>query len=66
MKITEKTTIVEALKISKKVAQVLGSYNLDCAGCRGAENDTVEMVAVNNGLDLKKFLSELNAAHEQK
>ncbi len=62
MEIREKTTVEDAMKKSREVAKVLKRYNLDCAGCRGAKEDTIEKVAVNNGLDLREFLRELNAA----
>ena len=58
--ITEKTTVVEAMHKSKSVQKVFKKYKLDCASCRGASQDTIAQVAVNNGLDLKEFLDELN------
>ena len=62
MEIKDKTTVEEAIKKSREAARVLKKYNLDCAGCKGAKEDTIEKVAVNNGLDLKELLKELNAA----
>ena len=60
MKIEKTTKIIDALKLSKGVKEILQKYNLDCAGCKGAVEDTIEKVAFNNGLDLKMFLNELN------
>lgn len=62
MKIKADTVVVDAIKMSKEVTKVLKKYKLDCAGCRGAVEDTIEKVAVNNGLDLKVFLEDLNNA----
>jgi len=62
MKIKADTLVADAIKISKNVGKVLKRYNLDCAGCRGAVEDTIDKVAVNNGLDLQQFLKDLNEA----
>jgi hybrid cluster-associated redox disulfide protein len=61
MKITESTTVQDALKKSKDVIDVFRKYNLDCPGCRGSGQDTIGIVAENNGIDLAVFLRELNA-----
>jgi len=66
MKITEKTTVPEVLKMSKNASQVFKKYNLDCLGCKGSQDETLDKVAVNNGLDLKAFMEELSAAIEEK
>jgi len=60
--IDKDSKIKDILKISGKIAKVFSAYDLDCPGCRGNEHDTVERVATNNGLDLKRFLSDLNGA----
>lgn len=62
MQITRMTTVVEALKISDSVKEILKKYDLECAACKGAGQDSVERVAVNNGLDPDAFVKELNAA----
>ncbi len=62
MKITEKTHVSETLKMSREIVKVYKKYGLDCPGCKGAEEDTVEMAAVNYGLDLGQFLKDLNKA----
>jgi hybrid cluster-associated redox disulfide protein len=62
MAITEKTTVVEALQMSQSVLKIFKKYRLGCAGCRGAAQDTMAQVAVNNGLDVSKFIDELNGA----
>ncbi len=64
MKITENMSILEAIRISKYAVKVLEKYGLDCAGCRGAGEDTVARVAENNGLDVREFVAELNKTQE--
>lgn len=66
MKIKADTLVVDAIKISKNVNKVFNKYNLDCAGCRGAVEDTIDKVAVNNGLELKQLLADLNEAVKPK
>ncbi|MCU0844580.1 MAG: disulfide oxidoreductase [Spirochaetes bacterium] len=66
MEIKEKTTVEEAIKKSPAVAAVFKKHRLDCASCRGAKEDTIEKVALNNGLDLKALLKELNKAFKDK
>lgn len=61
MKITESTTVQDALKRSKDVIDVFRKYGLDCPGCRGSVNDTIGIVAENNGIELAAILRELNA-----
>ncbi len=48
--------------MSKEIVKVYKKYGLDCPGCRGAGEDTVEMAAVNYGLNLEQFLNDLNNA----
>ena len=62
MKIAGNTNVAEAFKMSKEINKVFKSYNLHCPGCKGASEDTIEKVAVNNGLDLQVFLDDLNKA----
>ncbi|HOK00861.1 MAG TPA: disulfide oxidoreductase [Spirochaetota bacterium] len=62
MEIKKDTYVVEALKLSKEVAEVFRKYKLDCLKCKGMSEDTIEKVAFNNGLDLKVFLEDLNKA----
>ena len=62
MKIAGNTNVIEAFKMSKEINKVFNRYNLDCPGCKGAGEDTIEKVAINNGLDLQIFLDDLNKA----
>ena len=62
MAIKETTTINEAIKMSKGVLEVLKKHNLYCASCKAQQQDSIQHVASNNGLDVKVFLNELNKA----
>jgi hypothetical protein len=57
----ERTTkLTELFKKNKKTAEIFRELGLSCEFCKGISEDTVEKVAINNGLELKKFLSRLN------
>jgi hybrid cluster-associated redox disulfide protein len=62
MKITEDMKLKDVIARHVQVAKVFKKYNLDCIGCKGADEDTVRMVAVNYGLDVNQFVKELNDA----
>jgi hybrid cluster-associated redox disulfide protein len=62
MKISAKTHIAETFKMSKDILKVYEKYGLECPGCKGAGEDTVEIAALNYGLDLNQFLNDLNKA----
>jgi len=62
MEIKANTNVAEALKMSKKVADVFRSYKLDCITCKGVVEETIEKAAFHNGLTLDVFLKELNDA----
>jgi len=64
MKIKSDTNAAEALKMSKKIADVFREYNLECASCKGMVNETIEKIAFNKGLTLDHFLNDLNNAVE--
>ncbi len=66
MKIEKKSKVIDTLKDSKNVLKVFKKYGLNCPECRGAGQDSIEMVAGNYGLDLNEFLKELNKAAENK
>ena len=61
MEITKKTTITEAIK-QPGVGDVFKKYNLICASCRGAAQDTIDKAALNNAIEIESFLKELNEA----
>ena len=62
MKINADTNAADALKISKKVADIFKKHNLDCPGCKGIKEETIAKIAFNQGLELEKFINELNSA----
>jgi len=62
MEIKPNTNVAEALKMSKKVADVFRKYNLDCLTCKGVVQESIEKAAFQNGLILDDFLKELNDA----
>lgn len=62
MKITEDMKLKDVIAHHVQVAKVFKKYNLDCIGCKGADEDTVRIVAMNNGLDVNQFVKELNDA----
>ena len=62
MEIKAGTNVSEALKMSRKVADVFRKYELDCLTCKGVVQETVDKIAFNNGLILADFLKELNDA----
>jgi hypothetical protein len=64
MKITKNTRALDAIRMSKKIIKVFEDFGLYCPTCKGVGEETIEKIAVNNGLELKKLLKELNSALE--
>ena len=62
MKITKGTKALDAMRMSRKVVKVFEDYRLYCPSCKGIREETIEKIAVTNGLDIKEFLNDLNAA----
>ncbi|MCX8124508.1 MAG: DUF1858 domain-containing protein [Spirochaetes bacterium] len=62
MKITEDMKLKDVITHHVQVAKVFKKYNLNCIGCKGADEDTIRMVAINYGLDVHQFVKELNDA----
>ncbi|MGL4368798.1 MAG: hypothetical protein ACRCUT_03890 [Spirochaetota bacterium] len=58
--IREDTRLSELFKNNKDAVKVFQKFALSCPRCKGQAQDTIAKVAVNNGLDLKAFLSALN------
>ena len=59
-KITENTTIFDALEINPKAGEILMAHGMHCLGCALAHGETVGEVADVHGADLAKMLEELN------
>ena len=62
MKITKSTKALDAVRMSRKVVRVFEDYRLYCPSCKGIREETIEKIAVTNGLNLKEFLKDLNTA----
>ena len=62
--VTKDMTFHEAMRKSPEVAKVLGSFNLGCVGCMGAQHETLEQGAMAHGLDVEVLLKALNAIFE--
>lgn len=62
--ITKDMTFHEAMRTSPEVAKVLGSFNLGCVGCMGAQQETLEQGATAHGLDVEVLVTALNAIFE--
>ena len=59
-KITENTTIFEAIQLNPNAGDILMSYGMHCLGCALAHGETVGEAADVHGADLEKMLEELN------
>ena len=62
--VTKDMTFHEVMRKSPEVAKVLGSFNLGCVGCMGAQHETLEQGAQAHGLDVEVLLTSLNAIFE--
>ncbi len=58
--VTKDMTFHEVMRKSPEVARVLGSFNLGCVGCMGAQHETLEQGAMAHGLDVDVLLAALN------
>lgn len=54
-------TFHEVMSKHPDVVKVLGSFNLGCVGCMGAQHETLEQGATAHGLDVEELLTALNA-----
>lgn len=62
MEITPKTRLRDVLKECSAARDVLEKYNLNCMGCHGLAQDSLNHVIINNGLNPEEFLKELQDA----
>ena len=60
-KITENTTIFEAIQLNPKAGDILMSHGMHCLGCAIAHGETIEEAAMVHGIDVDELLKELNA-----
>ena len=59
-KITENTTIFEALEINPNAGEILMQYGMHCLGCALAHCETVGEAVGVHGADLEEVLAKLN------
>jgi hybrid cluster-associated redox disulfide protein len=58
--ITKGMTISEVLSINERYEEVFEKYLLTCAGCLGADTETLEEAAKGHGVNLEELLKDLN------
>ena len=59
--ITKDMTVSQVLEMTE-YEKIFEKHLLTCAGCPGAEMETIEQAAEGHGLDLEKLLTDLNGA----
>lgn len=59
-KITGKMTLDEVIQKHPETAQLFFKHGMTCLGCPMAMHETIEQGCKAHGLDVKKFLAELN------
>jgi len=59
-KITENMNIREVIEKYPQVVPVFHKYNIACIGCIAASFETISDIAIVHGIDIKKFVDELN------
>ena len=64
-KITEDMNISEVIEKHPEVVPVFQKYNMGCIGCIAASFEKIGDIAGVHGIDVKKFLEELNEAKKE-
>ncbi len=59
-KITADMNIKEVLDKYPETVSVFGKYNMGCIGCIAASFEKIKDIAGVHGIDVKKFVKELN------
>ena len=59
-KITEDMNIREVIEKHPEVISVFQKYNMGCIGCIAASFEKISDIAAVHGVDVKKFVKELN------
>ena len=65
-KITEDMNIREVIEKHPEVIPVFQKYNMGCIGCVAASFEKISDIAAAHGIDVKKFVEELNEATQNK
>ena len=63
-KITEDMNIKEVIEKHPEVIPVFQKHNMGCIGCIAASFEKISDIAAVHGIDVKKFVEELNEAME--
>ena len=61
-KITEDMNIREVIEKHPELVPVFAKHNMGCIGCIAASFEKISDVAGAHGVDVKKFVEDLNAA----
>jgi hybrid cluster-associated redox disulfide protein len=61
-KITKDMSIVEIVQKYPQTLEVFAKYGLGCIGCAAARFENLEAGAKVHGVDVEKFVDDLNAA----
>ena len=61
-KITEDMNIREVIEKHPELVPVFAKHNMGCIGCIAASFEKISDIAGAHGVDVKKFLEDLNAA----
>ena len=61
-KITEDMNIREVIEKHPEIVPVFAKYNMGCVGCIAASFEKISDIAGAHGVDVKKFVEDLNAA----
>jgi hybrid cluster-associated redox disulfide protein len=61
-KITEDMNIKEIIQKHPEVIPVFQKYDMGCIGCIAASFEKISDIAAVHGIDVKKFVKELNNA----
>ena len=61
-RITKDMTVSEVLEKDDKYEAIFEKNFLLCAGCPGAQMETIEQAAEGHGISLEKLLADLNGA----
>jgi len=65
-KITENMNIKEIIEKHPEIIPVFQKYNMGCIGCIAASFEKISDITTVHGIDVKKFVKELNEAIKKK
>jgi hybrid cluster-associated redox disulfide protein len=53
--------IMDALALDNSLVPVMQSHGLHCFGCPSSRGKSLEMAALNHGVDIDKLIADMNA-----